>query len=69
VSGATSISEAFEPHEADMPPATKPADLERLRRMFYAGALAAAVLATSPEARSRVLGECVDFGRAIGRAA
>jgi len=64
----TSLSEHFEAHEVDLPRDVSKATLERIRVAFYAGALAGHVLGRAgPEARDRVLGECLDFGRGIGR--
>lgn len=68
MSAPTSISEAWEQAAADLPQDTPRQTLQRAQRAFYAGALAAAVLAKQgPEARDRVIGECLDFGRQIGR--
>lgn len=64
----TSLSEHYEAHEADLPRDVPKAVRERIRTAFYVGAMAAHVLGKAgPEARDRVLGEVLDFGRAIGR--
>jgi hypothetical protein len=64
----TSLSEYYEAHEDDLPQDVSKAVRERIQRAFYAGALAAHVIGKAgPEARDRVLGECIDFGRGIGR--
>lgn len=68
MSAPTSLSEHFEQHEADLPRDVPKQVRARIQTAFYAGALAAHVLGKAgPEARDRVLGECLDFGRGIGR--
>lgn len=64
----TSLSEHYEQHELDLPRDVPQAVRDRIQHAFYAGALAGHVLGKAgPDARDRVLGECVDFGRGIGR--
>lgn len=66
----TSLSEHFESYELDLPRDVPQAVRQRIQQAFYAGALAGYVLGKAgPDARDRVLGECVDFGKSIGRRA